>query len=108
MSDSQKTDSGMSDSQKNDRSWLWVLLLVAVLGALYLPKPGEPDHRAAIAERTPVLQALFSVSEFFGGAEMKYHDWYFFSFMTARFGNDRSEIPISLGVLGKIFYLKDR
>ncbi len=43
-----------------------------------------------------------------GGAELEYHDYFFFSTMTARFDRTGAEMPVSYGFLGKVFYGKDK
>jgi hypothetical protein len=98
----------MSSSKKEGGGCGCLLLLIAVLVALAVTKPSEKAHRSAIAERTPVTRVLFGVQELLGGAKLKYHNYFIFSVMTARLDKTGPEIPISLGVLGKVYYDEDK
>ena len=96
----------MSSSKKDGGGCGCLLLLIAVLVALAATKPSEKTHRNAITERTPVARVLFGVQELLGNAKLKYHDYFIFSVMTARF--DGHELPVSIGVLGKVYYGEDK
>jgi hypothetical protein len=84
-----------------------LILIIIVLAALAMTKPSEADHRRAIAERTPITHTLFGVNEMMGSAELKYHDYFFFSFMTINFQKSGPVMPISYGLFGKVHYSKD-
>jgi hypothetical protein len=85
---------------------LLLLIIIAVAG-LVITKPPESAHRRAIAERTPVARAIFGVMEALGNAELEYHDYWVISVMTAKFESTGPEMPISYGVLGKVYYARD-
>jgi len=85
--------------------YTWLLLIV-VLVVLAATKPDEEAHRKAISQRTPVLHALYSVAEFVGSTELEYHDYWIVSVMTARVGKTGPALPISIGVLGEVYYGK--
>ncbi len=85
----------------------WLLVIIALAG-LAATKPDEAAHRAAFAQRTPVVRALFSVQERLTGAELCYHDYFVFSVMTMRHQKGGDEMPLTFGVLGKVYYGKDQ
>jgi hypothetical protein len=93
----------MSSPKTEGWGWGWLFLII-VLVALAATRPSEAAHRNAIAERTPIARALFGVQELLGGAELKYHDYFVFSVMTARYDRSGREMPLSMGVLGKVYY----
>jgi hypothetical protein len=97
----------MSSSSKLGGGWVWLLLVIATVG-LAATKPSEAAHRDAFAKRTPVTRALFGVAEVVGGAELKYHDYFLFSTMTAKLDKNGREIPITIGLLGKVYYGEDK
>jgi hypothetical protein len=84
----------------------WLLLIVALV-VMAATKPDEQAHRKAISQRTPVLGALYSVAEYVGSTELEYHDYWVLSVITARAGRTGPTIPISIGVLGKVYYGKN-
>ena len=98
----------MNSTKKARGGWVCLVLIIAVLVALAVTKPSEAAHRNAIAERTPILRVLFSVQELLTGAELKYHDYFIFSVMTAKLSQNEAEMPVSLGLLGKVYYGKDK
>jgi hypothetical protein len=97
----------MSNGNKQGGGWGWLLLVLAVIG-LVATRPSEAAHRAAFAKRAPVTRALFGVAELVGGAELKYHDYFFFSTLTAKFDKNGREIPVTIGFVGIVFYGKDQ
>jgi hypothetical protein len=83
-----------------------LLIIIIVLVALAATKPDAAAHRAAIAQRAPVLNTLLNVGELVGLAELKYQDYFFVSVMTAK-ARTGGEIPVAIGVFGKVYYLGD-
>jgi hypothetical protein len=75
---------------------------------MVMTKPSEQDHRRVIAERTPITHTLFGVNELMGSAELKYHDYFFVSFMTVNFDKSGPVMPVSYGLFGKVFYSTDK
>jgi hypothetical protein len=48
------------------------------------------------------------VQESLTGAELCYHDYFVFSTMKVRYQKGGDEMPLSFGVLGKVYYGKDK
>jgi hypothetical protein len=85
-----------------------LLIIIIALVALAVTKPNEAAHRNAIARRTPVLGVFFGAQELLGVADLKYHDYFFFSVMTMTPGRGGTGMPVSYGFLGKVYYDKDK
>ncbi len=98
----------MSSTNGNGGCGCLFLVAIIILVALAVTKPSEADHRKAFAQRTPVLRTLFGVQELVGVARLKYHDYFFFSFMTANYSNSGNGIPITYGFFGKVYYGSDK
>jgi hypothetical protein len=90
------------------RGWLCLLLILVVLAALATTKPSEAAHRNAIAQRTPILHTILRVGEKLYGSKLIYHDYFFCSITTAKLHKTEGEIPISIGIFGKVYYSNDK
>jgi hypothetical protein len=85
---------------------LLLVILAVLLVTLAVTKPNEAAHRAAVAQRTPVVRAIFGMTEFLGTADLHYHDYLLFSTLTVRAASG-GELPLTLGFLGKVHYGKE-
>jgi hypothetical protein len=85
-----------------------LLLVIVALLALAATKPDEAAHRAAIAKRTPVTHALLGATEFLTGPKLRYHDYIVFSTMSFEPDKSSKGLPVSVGILGQVYYDKDK